>query len=88
MKKTIIEATQKLKTKVDISKKDVQFEVEDYFMVYLNKSRLLKGIPTKLQIKRVGPCKVVAKYGQNAYKVKLLIDLSILPVFNVTDFLN
>ena len=48
MKKTIIEATHKLKAKVDVSRRDVQFEVGDYFLVHLNKSRLQKGIPIKL----------------------------------------
>ena len=52
-------------------------------MVHLNKSRLQKGMSTKLQMKRVGPCKVLAKYGKNAYKIELPVDLSILPVFNV-----
>ena len=52
-------------------------------MVYLNKARLQKGVPTKLQMKRVGPCKILTKYGANSYKVDLPSDLSISPIFNV-----
>ena len=40
VKKTITEATHKLKAKVDMSRKDLQFAVSDYVMVHLNKSRL------------------------------------------------
>lgn len=47
VKRTIQETTQKLKTKMG-EKRDVQFAVGDYVMVHLNKSRLLKGVPTKL----------------------------------------
>ena len=54
-------------------------------MVHLNKERLQKGVPTKLQMKRVGPCKILAKYGANAYKVDLPSDLGISPIFNVQD---
>ena len=88
MKRTIIEATQKLKTKVDMSRKDIQFEVGEYVMVHLNKSRLQKGVPTKLQMMRVGPCKVLAKYGHNACKVEPPTNLNISPVFNVANLVK
>lgn len=54
-------------------------------MVHLNKSRLWKGVPTKLQMRRVGPCKILAKYGHNAYKVDLPNEVSMSPIFNVAD---
>ena len=69
MKNTIQDSTQKLKDKVDERRKDIQFSIRDYVMVHLNKSRLQKGVPTKFEIKRVGACKVLAKYGANTYKV-------------------
>ena len=40
-------------------------------------------MPTKLQMKRVGPCKVLEKYGTNSYKVDLPSDLVISYAFNV-----
>ena len=85
---TIQANTMKHKAKVDAKRRDVQFDVGDYVMVHLNKARLQKGIPTKLQIRRVGPCKVLAKYGENAYKIELPSDLGISPIFNVQDFLD
>lgn len=57
-------------------------------MVHLNKARLQKGIPTKLQMKRLGPCKILAKYGANAYKIELPSDLGISPIFNVQDLVE
>jgi hypothetical protein len=85
VKKQLQEATQKLKEKVDERRKDLQFAVGDLVMVHLNKSRLQKGVPTKLQMRRIGPCKILAKYGQNAYKLDLPTDLAISPIFNVQD---
>ena len=56
-------------------------------MVYLNKDKLQKGIPRKLQMKRIGLCKVLEKYGSNGYKVDLPSDMSISPIFNVKDLI-
>ena len=39
-------------------------------------------------MKRVGPCKILAKYGANAYKVDLPNDLSISPIINVADLVK
>ena len=39
-------------------------------------------------MKRVGPYKILAKYGANAYKVDLPNDLSISPIINVVDLVK
>ena len=83
VRQTIQENTQKLKATVDEKRRNIQFFVGDFVMVHLNKARLQKGMPTKLQMKRIGPCKVLAKYGENAYKVELPPNLGISPIFNV-----
>ena len=57
-------------------------------MVHLNKARMDKGTSTKLQMRRIGPCPILAKYGQNAYKVELLEDLAIYPIFKVADLVR
>ena len=56
-------------------------------MVYLNKTRFQKGIPRKLQMKRIGPCNILEKYGPNAYKVDLPKDMDIPPIFNVKEII-
>lgn len=48
VKKTLMEENQKLKTKVDERRKDLQFTLGDWVMVHLNKVRLQKVIPRKL----------------------------------------
>lgn len=59
----------------------------DYVMVHLSKARMQSGKPTKLQMKRIGPCRILSKYGENAYKVDLPSYLAISPVFNVVDLI-
>ncbi|GLJ52177.1 hypothetical protein SUGI_1109930 [Cryptomeria japonica] len=54
-------------------------------MVHLNKARLQKGIPNKFQMRRLGPCAILARYGENAYKVDLPSDIGLSPVFNIAD---
>lgn len=85
VRKNVIENVEKVKQKVDATKRDVQFQIGDFVMVHLNKHRMQKGVPHKLQMKRLGPCKILAKYGNNAYKVELPEDIGLSPVFNITD---
>ena len=66
VKKTMLESTQRLKAKLDEKMKEVQFQIGDYVMVHLNKARMQQGMPTKLQMRRFSPCKVLAKYGENS----------------------
>ena len=54
-------------------------------MLYLNKSRLQKGIPSKLQMRRIWPCKFLEKYGPNAYKIDLPKDMDLSPISNFKD---
>ena len=36
-----------------------------------------------MKYKKIGPCKILKKNNGNAYKVDLLVDLDISPMFNV-----
>lgn len=39
-------------------------------------------------MRRIGPCKILATYGSNAYKVELPLDLALSLVFNVQDLVQ
>ena len=36
-------------------------------------------------MKKIGPCEILEKYGENYYKVGLPLDVAISPIFNVLD---
>lgn len=57
----------------------------DLVLAYLRKVRLPKGTPHKLLMKKIGPLKILHKYGNNSYEVELPLNLGISPIFNVRD---
>ena len=57
-------------------------------MVHLDKHRLSKGESHKLQMRKVGPCKIPAKYGANTYQVDLPIDMGLSTTFNVANLVS
>jgi hypothetical protein len=54
-------------------------------MIYLQKEWFPRGSYHKLKYKKIGPCNILKKINDNAYKVDLLADLNISPVFNVSE---
>lgn len=85
VKQALMKNTSKIKQKADERRKNLQFQVGDLVMVHLNKERLQQGVPNKLQIRRIGPCAILAKYGENAYKVDLPSDIGLSLVLNIAD---
>ena len=88
MRKTLAMSNEKIKQRVDEKKKDLKFQVGELAMVHLNKESLEKGTLHKLQIRRLGPCKILEKYGNNAYKFEFPIDIGLSHVFNVTNLVS
>ena len=54
-------------------------------MGYLRKERFPKGTYYKFKYQKIGPCKILKKINNNAYKVGLPADLNIYPMFNVSN---
>jgi len=73
------------KKHVDLKRRNVQFKVGDLVLAHLRKERLPKRKYTKFLMKRIGPCKVVHKFGENTYEIKLPPGVAISPIFYIAD---
>jgi hypothetical protein len=85
IKERLQSSNQEYKRKVDQHMREIQFEVGDIILSHLRKERFPRGTYNKLNMKNIGPCKVIRKFGANAYEIELPDGVGISPIFNITD---
>ena len=75
----------KYKHRVGQHRRKLQFEVGYQVLAHLKKERFPRGTYNKLKMKKIGPCRVLRRFGENAYEIELSDGIGISPIFNVSD---
>jgi hypothetical protein len=85
VKERLKSSSQEYKCREDQHRREIQFEVGDLILAHLRKEIFPRGTYNKLKMKNIGPCKVVRKFGANAYEIELPDEIIFSPIFNVVD---
>jgi hypothetical protein len=54
-------------------------------LAHLRRERFPRGTYNKLKMKKIRPCRVLKKFGANAYEIELPDGIRISPIFNISD---
>jgi hypothetical protein len=54
-------------------------------LAHLRKERFPRGMHNKINMKKIGLCKVIRKFGANTYEIELHDGVIISLIFNVVD---
>jgi hypothetical protein len=78
-------SSQEYKRKADQHRRELQFEIGDQILAHLRNESFPRGTYNKLNVKKIGPCKILRNFDANAYDIELPDDVGISPIFNVSD---
>jgi hypothetical protein len=85
IKEQLKKSSSEYKRRADKHRMKLQFEVGDQVLAHLRKERFPRGTYNKLKLKKIGLCKILRKFGENAYEIEMPEDVGILPIFNIED---
>jgi hypothetical protein len=85
VKERLQNSSQEYKRRVDQHRRRLQFEVGELILAYLRKERFPRGTYNKLKMKKIRPCKVLKKMGENDYEIELPDAIRISQIFNISD---
>jgi putative transposase len=85
IKEQLQSSNQKYKHRDDQHHRELQFEVGDQVLAHIRKETFPRGKYNKLKMKKIGPCKILRKFDENAYDIDLPDGVVISPIFNVSD---
>jgi hypothetical protein len=85
IKERLQNSSQEYKRRADQHRRELQFEFGDLILAHLRKERFPRGTYNKLKTKKIESCKVIRKFGANAYEIELPDGVGISLIFNVVD---
>jgi hypothetical protein len=85
VKEQLLKSSQEYKRRADQHQRQLQFEVGDLVLAHLRKESFSRGTYNKMKMKKIGPCKVLRKFGENAYDIELPDGIGISSIFDILD---